>query len=205
MNRPFPFAEAGAFIAEHLMRSKKISLVALREDFTIADHNAGFSECLGRRDELTGKKLQEILMPESRYLLTELIADQTMPLRLNFLNENGDCVSIDCFLTRTATGYLIFADHALHEDNDVLRTMTTLSNQLAAMTRDLNRKNRALQKAREQIKVLSGVVPICMYCKEIRDDRGYWNRLEQFIEEHSEAQFSHSICDKCLEKKYGES
>lgn len=61
-----------------------------------------------------------------------------------------------------------------------------------------------LQKALEQVKTLSGIVPICMYCKEIRDDQGYWNQLEKFISEHSEAQFSHSICDKCMKEKYPE-
>ena len=59
-----------------------------------------------------------------------------------------------------------------------------------------------LQEAQKQVKALSGIVPICMHCKEIRDDRGYWNKLEKFISEHSEAQFSHSICDKCMQKYY---
>ena len=59
-----------------------------------------------------------------------------------------------------------------------------------------------LQKALERIKTLSGIVPICMYCKEIRDDKGYWNNLEKFISEHSEAQFSHSICPKCAKERY---
>jgi len=59
-----------------------------------------------------------------------------------------------------------------------------------------------LQEANKQIKTLSGIVPICMYCKEIRDDKGYWNQLEQFISEHSEAKFSHSICPKCLKEKH---
>lgn len=61
-----------------------------------------------------------------------------------------------------------------------------------------------LEQAMEKIKVLSGIVPICMHCKQIRNDKGYWNRLEEFIENHSEAQFSHSICEPCLEKHYPE-
>ncbi|MDY6987694.1 MAG: PAS domain S-box protein [Thermodesulfobacteriota bacterium] len=57
-----------------------------------------------------------------------------------------------------------------------------------------------LQEALERIKTLSGIVPICMYCKEIRDDKGYWNKLEKFIAEHSEAQFSHCVCPNCMKK-----
>ncbi|MCK5345069.1 MAG: HAMP domain-containing protein, partial [Candidatus Heimdallarchaeota archaeon] len=59
-----------------------------------------------------------------------------------------------------------------------------------------------LQVALNKVKILSGIVPICMYCKQIRDDKGYWNQLEQFISEHSEAQFSHSICDKCMKENH---
>lgn len=55
-----------------------------------------------------------------------------------------------------------------------------------------------------KIKVLSGIVPICMHCKQIRDDKGYWNQLEAFISKHSDAQFSHGICEACLGKYYPE-
>lgn len=59
-----------------------------------------------------------------------------------------------------------------------------------------------LEESKSQVNALSGIVPICMHCKGIRDDKGYWNQLEKFISEHSEAQFSHSICEKCMEKYY---
>lgn len=61
---------------------------------------------------------------------------------------------------------------------------------------------RQLQDANNQIKTLSGIIPICMYCKGIRDDKGYWSRLEQFIGEHSTAEFSHGICPKCMKEKH---
>ena len=63
---------------------------------------------------------------------------------------------------------------------------------------------RELEQAMEKIKVLSGILPICMHCKQIRDDKGYWNQLEQFIQSHSSAQFSHSLCEACFEKYYPE-
>lgn len=68
----------------------------------------------------------------------------------------------------------------------------------------LNEKNRRLERAMSEIKTLKGIVPICMHCKGIRDDKGYWNQLEKYITEHSEAQLSHGICEKCLEKYYPE-
>ena len=59
-------------------------------------------------------------------------------------------------------------------------------------------------KLENELRVLKGIIPICMHCKGIRDDTGYWSQLEKFISEHSEVQFSHSICDKCLKKYYPE-
>ena len=61
-----------------------------------------------------------------------------------------------------------------------------------------------LKDALNKIRTLEGIIPICMYCKEIRDDKGSWNKLEEYISEHSEAQFSHGICEKCREKYYPE-
>lgn len=59
-----------------------------------------------------------------------------------------------------------------------------------------------LKEALSQVKKLSGLLPICMYCKKIRDDKGYWNQIEAYIDTHSEAQFSHGICSECEEKYF---
>ncbi len=61
-----------------------------------------------------------------------------------------------------------------------------------------------LQEALEQVKQLKGLIPICANCKKIRDDKGYWNHLESYIEKHSDAQFSHSICQECADELYGD-
>jgi len=61
-----------------------------------------------------------------------------------------------------------------------------------------------LQDALAEVKKLSGFLPICASCKKIRDDKGYWNQIEAYISEHSEAQFSHSICPECKKKLYPE-
>ena len=61
-----------------------------------------------------------------------------------------------------------------------------------------------LQNALEQVKLLSGLLPICMWCKKIRDDQGYWNAIEHYLGQHSEAEFSHGICPDCKRKYSGE-
>jgi hypothetical protein len=55
-----------------------------------------------------------------------------------------------------------------------------------------------LQNALDNIKKLSGLLPICMYCKKIRDNKGNWKQLESYISEHSETEFSHGICPSCM-------
>jgi hypothetical protein len=61
-----------------------------------------------------------------------------------------------------------------------------------------------LRNALGDIKALSGLLPICASCKKIRDDKGYWRNLEKYISDHSEAQFSHSLCPDCIRKLYPE-
>lgn len=59
-----------------------------------------------------------------------------------------------------------------------------------------------LKTAMSEIRTLSGMLPICSSCKKIRDDKGYWNRLEAYIHEHTDAQLSHGFCPDCLQKLY---
>ena len=61
-----------------------------------------------------------------------------------------------------------------------------------------------LQEALNKIKTLRGLIPICASCKKIRDDKGYWNQIETYIRDHSEADFSHGICPECAKKLYPE-
>jgi len=67
---------------------------------------------------------------------------------------------------------------------------------------DLKARLLDLNSAKRRIKKLSGLLPICYHCKKIRDDRGYWNELEKYITDHSDAEFSHAICPGCLSRYY---
>ena len=70
-------------------------------------------------------------------------------------------------------------------------------------TKELSLTNKDLKEALEKIKELKGLIPICSTCKKIRDDSGYWNQIEMYIESHTDAFFSHGICPDCNEKLYG--
>jgi PAS domain S-box-containing protein len=68
----------------------------------------------------------------------------------------------------------------------------------------LREESDKLKQALAKVKRLSGMLPICASCKKIRDDKGYWNQIEAYIEEHSDAAFSHGICPQCARKLYPE-
>jgi len=59
-----------------------------------------------------------------------------------------------------------------------------------------------LQDALSKIKTLNGLLPICANCKKIRDDKGYWTQVEHYIKDHSDADFTHSVCPECIKKLY---
>ena len=61
-----------------------------------------------------------------------------------------------------------------------------------------------LEQALAEVKTLSGLIPICASCKKIRDDRGYWTQIEAYVQQHSNAKFSHSLCLECVRKLYPE-
>lgn len=82
------------------------------------------------------------------------------------------------------------------------RVQEHLHEQIAARTEELRQRNVQLQQALADVQTLSGIVPICAWCKQIRDDRGYWNQLEAYLSAHTEARFSHGICPSCAKKEF---
>jgi CheY-like chemotaxis protein len=59
-----------------------------------------------------------------------------------------------------------------------------------------------LEQALRQVKVLRGLIPICSKCKGVRNEQGYWQRIEEYIQDHSEAQFTHGLCEACMRELY---
>ncbi len=78
------------------------------------------------------------------------------------------------------------------------RAKAALKVLVAERTAQLQARNEELSEALTRVKQLSGLLPICSCCKKIRDDRGYWNQLENYISTHSEADFTHGICPDCV-------
>jgi hypothetical protein len=112
------------------------------------------------------------------------------------------------------------SSHAeLLEENLLLREEVEVSRRAAELTanlvveqiarmeenyHELAKVNSELRNALDEISTLRGTLPICAKCKSIRDDDGYWNRIEKYLQEHSQADFTHGLCPECEEDLYGD-
>jgi len=81
---------------------------------------------------------------------------------------------------------------------DELRARIAVGERIVALQDGLAVKVRELEEALLQIKTLRGIIPICAHCKKIRDDEGYWNQVDVYVREHTDAQFSHGLCPDCV-------
>jgi phosphoserine phosphatase RsbU/P len=82
-------------------------------------------------------------------------------------------------------------------DREELRARLQVGRRILGLQQRLGEQVRQLQDTLAQVKQLQGMLPICSYCKKIRDDRNYWQQVETYVAERSEARFSHSICPAC--------
>ncbi len=87
-------------------------------------------------------------------------------------------------------------------DPGELRARIEVGCQLIGTRLALEKKVDELEEALGQIKTLRGILPICSGCKKIRDDKGYWQQVEVYLQAHSDAEFSHGLCPECLQGYY---
>jgi YesN/AraC family two-component response regulator len=141
--------------------------------------------------------LMDIQMPEMDGLeaTAQIQSRDPRPVVILSAYENVDMVLNAC---RAGAGaYLIKPSN----HRELQRTMAMAMARFEDL-KELRRLNEALHSALGQVKRLSGMLPICSSCKKIRDDKGYWTQIENYIRDHSEAEFSHSLCPDCMEKLY---
>lgn len=84
-------------------------------------------------------------------------------------------------------------------DHGELHARLQVGQRILALQQKLAERVRELEDALSRVKLLGGLLPICGYCKKIRDDTNYWQQVEGYISSHSEARFSHGICPQCME------
>jgi DNA-binding response OmpR family regulator len=123
-------------------------------------------------------------------------SEPTYIILLTSKGEKGDIVS---GLEAGADDYI-----AKPYDSEELRARVQVGERVIALQTALAARVKELQDALVHIKTLQGILPICMHCHKIRNDEDAWQRLESYIQDHSEAEFSHGLCPECFKKHYPE-
>jgi DNA-binding response OmpR family regulator len=89
-------------------------------------------------------------------------------------------------------------------DAEELKHRLQVGERMLRLHTGLQAKVRELEQAVAHVQRLQGLLPVCMHCKKVRDERQVWHRIEAYIEEHSEARFTHALCEECLASFYPE-
>lgn len=123
-----------------------------------------------------------------------VVGSKPFLILLSARNEQSDIVS----------GLESGADDYLTKPYDPPELRLRINNgaRFVQLQMDLADRVTELEKALAEVRTLRGIVPICACCKKIRDDKGYWNQVENYLHDHSHAEFSHGICPDCMEKLY---
>lgn len=202
-------AKYGKEVEAYLTTSNGICIVQLDPDFNIVDCNLGFMRLYNPRQDPVGEPLTNYLEMDG----CDIRCGEE--LRLPCSRKSGMDAINYCNFIRTENGYLLFCERLLLTESRALEQMGSMNDELINMQRELVKKNQLLEKLRGElderiaelettllrVKQLEGIIPICAYCKKIRDDQNSWQQLETYISEHSEAWFSHSACPDCLKEQ----
>lgn len=185
---------------EQLYRSlfeNNYSVMLLIDPETGAIKDANPSACLFygyTKDELTKLKITDINTRSKKEIFMEM--ERAKSEKRNYFNfkhrlSNGVIKDVEVF-----SGPIIIRKKFL-----LCSVIHDISERKSA-EKERERLIDELQHALAEVKKLRGFLPICSSCKKIRDDKGYWNQIESYIRDHSEAEFTHSICPECTKKLY---
>lgn len=167
----------------------------INTDFEIIRSNiAGIDYCGMPITEIVGKKccgfVHGVETPHEQCPLPEMLA-------------SGRRASAE-IKTQSGRWVLITVDPIFDDTGKIVKSVHILRDITAGVHIQLETEQLIieLQKAREKVATLSGLIPICSICKKIRDDKGYWNQLEEYMKMHANVDFSHGICPDCVKEHY---
>lgn len=196
--RRYRFLDIVPTAHDKVFQSIKAGVVVLDERARIQEMNPMAEQVLGQRQkDVLGRPAVDVF-PQYENLVEHLSLGQEikMEIRLGKQQRMFEFRSTPLKLKRSkSAGHIIML-------YDIGRRKR-MEDEQVRLIRELKQKNGQLSDALEEIKTLKGILPICSVCKKIRDDKGYWNLLEAYIETHSQASFTHGICPDCTDKMYG--
>jgi len=176
-----------------------LGMIIVDPDYRLLKANKAFCKMLGYAEqELTGRSMEEFTHPED-WEKSETLSQRALTgvnplfqLEKRYLRKSRESV----WATLTATT-------VPDQEGKILYALGMIEDISARKAAEREKEELIIQltDALAKIKTLRGLIPICAWCKKIRDDRGYWTRVETYIREHSDATFTHCICPTCLKKE----
>jgi len=160
----------------------------------------------------SGLYCETVINTNDKLLVPNALADEKWKnnpdIKLNMISYLGYPIVLPdgkpfgtiCVLDNTENAYSETYENLIKNFRDIIQYQL----ELIYMNSILGEKNRSLSDYLEEIKIIRGIVPICSFCKKIRDTEGKWSEVEAYIAKNSEAQFSHSFCPECVKKHYGD-
>lgn len=168
----------------------------------------------GDRENFLGSGLycETVIKTNDKLLIPNALTDEKWnsnpDIKLNMVSylgfpilfPSGDPFGTICVLDNKENAYSETYENLIKNFREIIESQL----ELIYMNTTLGEKNKSLSDYLEEIKILRGIVPICSFCKKIRDVEGNWSEVEAYISEHSDAQFSHSFCPECGKIHYGD-
>ena len=197
----------------HFIEEAFMIFFLLDQNGTIIEANRYAQKAIGK--PLIGQKFKSIIVDFQEDFQLETAVSRGKPRQLLNITHYSGLPQTYLFSFKTH-GNNVYAygqidlDDLIKMENEIL----TLNQELSNLTRQLHKKSAKLQQfsdekenliielqdALDQVKSLEGIITICSYCKSIKNDEGFWSRVESYINMHPGADFSHGICPKCAEK-----
>jgi PAS domain S-box-containing protein len=165
-------------------------------------------------EELTGKPFENIVHPEDRrkgpvHFVERRVGSRSMRrLEMRLVKKNKgvqDYSLAQVTVEVTARGKWDVSDHDISTPRKRFLYSQGVARDVTERKRMEEEREKLIVELKEallRVRTLSGLLPICSSCKKIRDDEGRWQPLEDYIRDHSEAEFTHTICPECAKKTY---
>ncbi len=184
-------------ILDYIKNNSHSVFILLAEDMEIIDFNNLFYTLFIQDLKNGATNLYDLVISEHHHNLKNIKGSRK--LKIGFTPVSSQAFSLDCHIYELDQSYMLIGSHVILTGDQTIKKISAINKELAHLTRELQTKNRELQKANSTIKTLSGLIPICAWCKKIRNDDGYWSQLEEYFQSRTDAEFSHGICPECME------
>ncbi len=199
---------------------KKLQVLIAEDDFMVSEiiqknlEELGYTVIGKASDGLKAVKMTQLLhpdvvlmdieMPDMNGLEATEHIYQTCPTPVVMLTAYDSPDLVQRAGEAGAGAYLVKMPSAREIDRAIVIAVSRFSDMMTMchLNDELETRNKELQKALDEIKVLKGILPLCSFCKKIRNDKNKWEEVDVYIYKHSQADISHGVCPDCMKKHY---